>query len=79
MANASTRQVGRPLRPPPPQYTTVPGDTLYTVAKRVYYNGDYWRYVLRANADVRPRLNALHPIPPGTVLRIPDIYQGRLG
>lgn len=79
MAYASRQPVTRQIRPPPPIYATVPGDTLYSVSKRVYHNGEYWKVILQANLDVRPRLNALRPIPAGTVLRVPDIYGGALG
>jgi nucleoid-associated protein YgaU len=43
-----------------PYYTVRKGDTLYSISKRVYGEGKYWREIYRANEELITSPKALH-------------------
>ena len=52
------------------QYTVRANETLYSIALKIYGNGNRWNDILKANPDMNP-----HKITPGIKLNIPEPEQ----
>ncbi len=55
-----------------PIYITQPGDSAFSVARRLWGNPARWNAIVNANPGVFPTPESLERIPPGTPLRIPE-------
>jgi len=68
VASSSAAGSSRPAPPTPKTYTVKSGDTLWAIAKKTLGDGNRWREIYQANADVIGKDPNL--IFPGQVLRI---------
>jgi nucleoid-associated protein YgaU len=69
IARASGRTAETPAAPAVRRHTTQPGDTLFSLAQHYYGDGTRFALISRVNGQ---EVEAAEPLPPGTVLIIPE-------